>query len=803
MVKNAKKKGHKAAGSPKAAGYPASMAPSGINSAVADGCAKQPTAPKEIFDAISVGQYVWCAKDIMTTGKNGLEVGAYWGDEGEVTEKDPDTEMVNVVWSNNKNRIIKVSPQVLMFKPFPVKCGEWVKVSNCNAISGWFSGQTLKIGHPVLVLDMRHDSKGGYECLVRAMPYCSCAAWELTIPSDSLTRLPSLPQMRLAPPEELYGGYKAGDIVYAAEDIPTAGNDPPGIEIGRGDVGVVFSWSGPDEVDEFLLVCFEKRRDSGKRTFIYMRLDQLSRNPPLVRGRRVRIEAPFSFPNGTCVNLGDLGTLLECREDGDSQDLVRPDEQPGVEPFAFDAPQGSITAIVENEPFQHSKEERLMLIESIAANNEKNGRPLHNMSLLSQNLFPVLGYGIGTGLGGLGLSDLSACLPMISESLKCTMFLDRAAEGVDGTFSKESGEMKFSHQAMIGDKTRVDPYAVAIQRAAANKHVLDIGTGMMCLLARLCLRAGANTVDGVEVSRRSIVSATAGFDSEAAKHRPAADDMGNVIPDWASLDVAKVTHEQNDDSNPRLTVNLEGEASGTARSLRLFEGYSSDTSLGLNGGYTLLVHEILGDIAGTESAARVVDDIRQRGLCTGDCSFIPRSASTLIAPSTWVRFSLCEKLLYRFGHAGEGEVKPFSRYQVRHFPIAALIADPQPLEVLDFGGDLQLHQTRDLEFRTVRDDDFDGIHLHLFVQVDETAIIDVLALQNGIAPDGSTADVSSSWSTLYVRLYETPVPLPKGSRIRLQCVADLKGEVAIYSIKASVGEKGEEKHHAEYSFRGC
>eukprot|EP00746_Dinoflagellata_sp_MGD_P137718 gnl/MRDRNA2_/MRDRNA2_71478_c0_seq3.p1 gnl/MRDRNA2_/MRDRNA2_71478_c0~~gnl/MRDRNA2_/MRDRNA2_71478_c0_seq3.p1 ORF type:complete len:227 (-),score=33.21 gnl/MRDRNA2_/MRDRNA2_71478_c0_seq3:65-745(-) len=226
-------------------------------------------------------------------------------------------------------------------------------------------------------------------------------------------------------------------------------------------------------------------------------------------------------------------------------------------------------------------------------------------------------------------------------------------------------------------------------------------------------------------------------------------------------------------------------------------------------------------MAGTECAARVVHDIRQRGLCAKDCVFIPQSASTMIAPSATPSLSMSEKAIFRLTHAGKGELQPLVRYAARHFPLAALIADPQPMEVLDFGGDLQLHQSRDLEFRTIRDDEFEGVHLHLFAQVGDKAIIDTLHLHNGIAPDGrgaefvrasalgksssekSRADVTSSWNTMYVRLYETPVPLPKGSRIRLQCMADLDGEMASYCIKASVGEKGAETHQVEYNFKGC
>jgi hypothetical protein len=303
------------------------------------------------------------------------------------------------------------------------------------------------------------------------------------------------------------------------------------------------------------------------------------------------------------------------------------------------------------------------------------------------------------------------------------------------------------------------------------------------------------------------VSATTGLKNEAAKMSPAADDSGSVIPDWVSLDVAKVAHDEPKKGKaPSWVVHLEDlqkTKSKKPRSLTLFQGYSADTSLGLSGAYTLLVHEILGDMAGTECAARVVHDIKKRGLCSSNCQFIPHAASTMIAPTAKADLSLQEKCLHRLGHRGKGDLEPLHRYAVRFFPLSALLADPQPLEVLDFGGDLQLKQTRDLEFRTTRDAEFDGIHMHLLADVDETAKIDVLRLHNGIAEDGTRREVTSSWNTTYVKLYATPLPLPKGSRINLHCVADLAGEKARYVIKASVGEKGKETNHVEYSFEGC
>eukprot|EP00971_Amphidinium_carterae_P293874 5834402-Amphidinium_carterae.2 len=56
--------------------------------------------------------------------------------------------------------------------------------------------------------------------------------------------------------------------------------------------------------------------------------------------------------------------------------------------------------------------------------------------------------------------------------------------GLDGTLENET-VFGFDHEALVGDKTRVEPYAAAIQKHAAGTDVLDIGTGPVCFLARL------------------------------------------------------------------------------------------------------------------------------------------------------------------------------------------------------------------------------------------------------------------------------------------------------------------------------
>jgi len=298
-------------------------------------------------------------------------------------------------------------------------------------------------------------------------------------------------------------------------------------------------------------------------------------------------------------------------------------------------------------------------------------------------------------------------------------------------------------------------------------------------------------VDAVEYTENSVVTAAAAFTAEAsgATHR--------IIPDWAALPVAeaKATGEEKGLGErilAKLAVN-----GGETQEIKIFRGLSSDTSLGLSGGYTMLVHEILGDMAGTEGAAAVVADIRQRGLVAENCIFVPRSSATLLAPTAALTLDTTTTLLHRWGNQGESQVKPLTRVQARNFPKAYLLAQAQPLELLDFQNGPDLLQEHSLEFRTDREADFDGMHLHLHVDLDGEECIDVLEHHNT-----TDREINSNWSTMYVRLLAEPMRLPAGSRIAFKCHADLRENLARYRISASVGEEGEAKEIADFEWSG-
>jgi len=243
-----------------------------------------------------------------------------------------------------------------------------------------------------------------------------------------------------------------------------------------------------------------------------------------------------------------------------------------------------------------------------------------------------------------------------------------------------------------------------------------------------------------------------------------------------------------------MKASISGEGNIT-QDLVLHAGMSTDQSLDLVPGYTMLVHEILGDLAATEGAAAVIADVHNRNLVTKDCVFVPRKASTMIAPTAVLDVSTMDKLVHRWLHNGSSQIQPLCRYSARFMSNAHLVSEPQPLEVLDFAAGPELIQIHTLEFRTNRECNFDGVHMHLLVDLDDVEVIDALALH-------SSADQKCSWSTTYVKLVEEPISLSAGAPITCHCTVNLEISLAQYKISVKVGEAYDQKHVADFEWEG-
>ena len=139
---------------------------------------------------------------------------------------------------------------------------------------------------------------------------------------------------------------------------------------------------------------------------------------------------------------------------------------------------------------------------------------------------------------------------------------------------------------MRDDHVRSEAYERAITQHAAGRVCLDIGTGALALLAVMAARAGALHVYAVE----------------------------------ANADAAQSARE---------TV----EQLGLVDVVTIVDGYSTDVQLPQP--VDLLLHEIIGEVAGYEGVVTAVNDARQRHLRADAPAplSIPARVHSLCAPS--------------------------------------------------------------------------------------------------------------------------------------------------------------------------
>ncbi|CAE7596530.1 unnamed protein product, partial [Symbiodinium sp. CCMP2456] len=656
----------------------------------------------------------------------------------------------------------------------PYRQGQWLQLKSDISFR---SKRVLRAGQPCVVRDVRC---GSAMLVVRMAPVAAVDAFDLSVSPEDVEALVGLPASFSNSCGALPEGFAPADIVFATADIAVQGPSGPTVAVGLGDVGMVFGEPTTPEARSKgeVLVRFEARQDQGNPVFLSVLAKSLSRSPLLSCGKRAEVKKPLQFPDGFVADVGSVGIVVQSVVDGHEADVVQIHD--GTKEKSFQPLPGTVSLLHDPKVTSDELEARLRELETLATLFDAAGKHGRTVSMLEQNLWAALGMGTGVNLSFLAHQSKWPRLGTLSLEGKCLTLKTTSAEGMDGTLGGES-KVRFDHEALIHDATRVDPYAAAIRAAAKGKTVLDIGTGPVCFLARLCLRAGARAADAVESNTSSVERAVGFFEAEA---RGETSSTGRILPSWAALpNVQEVRREEH-----AVSVRLTGAELGD-QELQLFCGLSTDPDLRLRGrgSYTMLVHEILGDMAGNEDAALVLDDIHQRGLLAPDSVVIPRASSTLLAPTEVLNRTTMEKLVHRLGHSGDGDIKPLTRHSARRFPSAALLADAQALELLDFAKGPQLLQERTLEFRTTRPGDFDGVHMHLHVDLDGANSIDVLGAHSG-------PDSDSSWSTVYVRLLSKPMALAAGSRIVCRCRADLRDRPARYRLSVAVGEEGSEQH---------
>ncbi|CAJ1331109.1 unnamed protein product [Effrenium voratum] len=717
--------------------------------------------PKE---GLVVGAEVFPIENLTVNDGISSKVVVRWGARGEITEiLEKGQYLVHFAEVAFGSPKVAVSGEQLTTETPEFRQGQWMQLSREIQFR---SKRVMRAGQPGVVRDLREDP---LQVLLRLAPVGAVDAGDVCVFPSDLQPMQGLPADFANFCGLLPGGFAPGDAVFSLADIVVQAPEGKSVAVGYGDVGMVFGdpINHESRLKGELLVRFETRQDNGNPVFLSVNPSSLSRTQPMAAGRHVELTKPLRFADGA-VESGHIGVVVQTTADGYEGDVIQVHD--GSKERSFQPVPGSFALVKEAKLSKQELQARLQELETLAQMNDRAGKTKRNVSMLEQNVWAVCGFGSGLNLSFLTHQSKWPRLGSLSADNKCLTLKPTANEGLDGTLGGES-TVRFDHEALIGDETRVAPYAAAIRNAAEGRKVLDIGTGPVCFLARLCLRAGAASADAVESSEASVRRAKQCFEAEVQGQNGA-----SFLPEWAALDVSSLQ------DGDEICVTAGGS------SLRLLRGVS--TELQLPGGYTMLVHEILGDMAGNEDAALVVDDIRKRGLLASDCIMVPRSSSTLLAPTGSLERSTLETLIHRLGHNGDATVMPRTRYSARRFPPAALLAEPQAMEVLDFQNGPELFQQRCLEFRTQRDGQLDGVHMHLHVDLDDVNCIDVLDAH-------SKPDTDSSWNTLYLRLLAEPVELSADSRVLCRCTADLSQRPARYTVALSVGEDGAERELCE------
>jgi type I protein arginine methyltransferase len=275
----------------------------------------------------------------------------------------------------------------------------------------------------------------------------------------------------------------------------------------------------------------------------------------------------------------------------------------------------------------------------------------------------------------------------------------------------------FAHGEMIKDETRMARYTAAVRRYAPGRTVLDIGTGQDALWALEAARSGAAHVWAVE-----------------------------VIPRSAELARGAVAR------------------AGFAERVTVLEGMSTDISL--PSPVDFCVSEIIGTLGGSEGAAPVLRDARERLVRPGGILAPHRCVTTAAAidldqagPLGFPDFALT---YVREIFAAVG--RPFDLRVCLVGLHDAYVSDLAEVEPLHFNGSLRPEGTDHVSVTFSRAGRFHGLALgmRLWVAGDDEPI-DSLTQQ-------------SNWLPVYAPLSGAGLPVRRGDRFSFDFVTTVSDD---------------------------
>lgn len=241
----------------------------------------------------------------------------------------------------------------------------------------------------------------------------------------------------------------------------------------------------------------------------------------------------------------------------------------------------------------------------------------------------------------------------LTSSYLIDLVVDRAAYVwlPSDAYSSEEFALRFwdstAYQFMVKDQRRMDTYRRVISRSVKDKVVLEVGTGALAPLSRMCVEAGAAKVYAIEANPKA---------AEMARRGLARD--------------------------------------GLADKVEVIQGFSYDVTLPERA--EVLVHEVVGNMGKDEGMARIVHDAKRR-LLRDDALILPEHCAVRVAPvghevqGNPLPIHLFRALYWTLRTTGR-------KSWIWNFPEADVLAPDQEYEHIRFAEDFDLIDRRELAF---------------------------------------------------------------------------------------------------------
>ena len=287
------------------------------------------------------------------------------------------------------------------------------------------------------------------------------------------------------------------------------------------------------------------------------------------------------------------------------------------------------------------------------------------------------------------------------------------------------------YAGMRDDEARTLAYERAIAEAARGRVVVDIGTGALALLAIFAAEAGAKHVYAIEVQPAAAAAA-----------------RESVL------------------------------AAGLSDRITVLEGFSTAIALPEAARATLLVHELIGEVAGEEGVVAAISDAARRFLDpSAQPPFsIPSRSRSLLAPCEYPDAAYCARFPPETLEAPGGG----RALKLPSLPRSCLLAPAQPFEDLRFeSGAPSGTQRAALTFEIARAGALRGLACHVELHCS--------AAGGDAPPDVSSAWEGSHWRNVLL-LLPAAQAVSAGQLVRVQTSAELGGPQPQYTFDVSLQE---------------